>query len=61
MKIIAIIKFKKYVINICIFSIVKNKLYCIKKLYLIILFTINKSLKINFYYIILSLNLAIYL
>ena len=43
-----------------IFGIIISKLCHKKKLYLIILFKINKSSKIGFYYFILSLNLAIY-
>ena len=48
-------------INTNIFGIIIGKLYYKKKLYLIILFKINKNLKINFYYIILFLGLAIHL
>ena len=58
---IFIVKLKKYIANIRNFGIIVNKLYYKKKLYLIILLKINKSLEIDFHYIILSLSLAIYL
>ena len=48
-------------VNTNIFGIIINKFYYKKKLYLIILFKVNKYLKISFYYTILSLDLAIYL
>ena len=54
------IELEKYVAIINIFCIIKGKFYY-KKLYLIILFKIDKCLKLNFYYAILFLNLAIYL
>ena len=47
--------------SICIFGIIKNKFCYKKKLCIIILFKINKSFKINFYFIILLFSLAIYL
>ena len=52
---IFIIKFKKFIANICIFGNIVNKFYNEKKLCSIILFKINKNLKIDFYYIILFL------
>ena len=44
-----------------IFSIIINKLRHKKKLYPIILFEVNKSLKIGFHYAILFFYLTIYL
>ena len=58
---ISIVKLKKYIAGTSIFGIIIGKLYYKKKLYLIILFEVNKSLKVGFYYTILPLNLAIYL
>ena len=54
-------KLKKYIANINIFGIIISKFYYKKKLYLIILFKINKNFEIYFYYIILLLDLVIYL
>ena len=56
---IFIIKFKKYISNTSIFGVIIDQLSYKKKLYLIILFKINKSSKIGLYYIILFLSLAI--
>ena len=61
MKIIFVIKLKKYIVNIGIFGIIVSKLYYKKKLYLIILFKVDKDLKISFYYTILLFSLIIYL
>ena len=47
--------------SVGIFGIIVIKLYYKKKLCSIILFKVDKSLKIDFYYIILPFNLAIYL
>lgn len=47
--------------SIYIFVIIISKLYYKKKLCLVILFKVNKSLKINFYYTIWPLGLAVYL
>ena len=58
---ISIIKFKKYIINICIFNIIINKFRYRQELCLVILLKINKGIKINFYYNILSIDLFIYL
>ena len=58
---IFVIEFKRYITGTDIFNIIINKLCYRKKLYSIILFEINKNLKISFYYTILSFNLAIYL
>ena len=55
------IEFKKYVANTSIFSIIIAKLYYKKKSYSIILFKVNKNLKIGLYYTFLFLNLIIYL
>ena len=55
------IEFKKYVAGDNIFYIIIDKFCYKKKLYLIILFKIDKNLKISFYYIILSLSFYIYL
>ena len=44
-----------------IFGIIIDKLYYQKMLYLIILFKVDKNLKISFYHIILSHSKAIYL
>ena len=57
---IFILELKKYVASASIFNIIISKFYYKKKLYLIILFKIDKSLKISFYYTILSFDLAIY-
>ena len=53
------IKLKKCIAGTSIFGIIVNKFYYKKKSYPIILFKINKSSKIGFYYIVLPLNLAI--
>ena len=58
---ISIIKLKKHVIGISILSIIISKLHYKKKLYPIILFKIDKSSKIGFYYTISLFDLAIYL
>ena len=61
MKVISIVELKKRVASASIFTIIVSKLYYKKKPYLIILLKVNKGLKINFYCIILPLNLAVYL
>ena len=53
------IELEKYINGASIFGIIIGKLCYKKKLCLIILFKVDKSLKINLYYTILSLNLAI--
>ena len=58
---IFIIKYKKYVANISIFVIMISKFCYKKKLYLVILFKINQSLKIGFNFIILFFSLTIHL
>ena len=58
---ISAVKLKKCITNTSIFDIIVNKLYYKKKLYQIILFDIDKDLKISFYYTILFLSLTIYL
>lgn len=45
--------------NACIYCIVINKLRYLQKLYSVILFKIDNSLELNFYYIILSFGLTI--
>lgn len=60
-KIISTIEYKKYIASIYIFSIIVSKLHHKNKLYLIILFKVNKKPKIDFYYAILFLDLSIYL
>ena len=47
--------------DINIFNIIIDKFHYKKKLYLIILFNVDKRPKIDFYYTILSLGLAIYI
>lgn len=59
MKIVAIVKFKKYIANICIFYIVISKLNYWQKFSSIILLKINKRPKIGLYYIIFPLSLTI--
>ena len=61
MKIISIIELKKHVADVSIFDIIIGKLNYWYKPCLIILFKIDKNLKINFYYTIQLLCLAIYL
>ena len=58
---IFIVEFKKYIASTSIFSIIIGKLYYKKKLYLIILFKVDKSLKIEVYCIILSFDLVVHL
>ena len=58
---IFIIKFKKHIAGASIFDIIIGKFYYKKKLCLIILFEINKNLKVGFYYTILPFDLTIYL
>lgn len=52
-------KFKKHIAHNSILDIVVSKLCYKKKPYLIILFEVDKSSKICFYYAILSFSLAI--
>lgn len=52
---------KKYVINIDIFSIIIVKLYYQQKFDLVILFKVNKYLKIDFYFSISLFGLTIHL
>ena len=52
-KIISAIKLKKHIASISIFGIIISKFCYIKKSCLIILFKVDKSLKIYFYHIIL--------
>ena len=55
---IFVVKFKGCMANASIFDIIIGKLRHTKKLCLVILFKINKSLKIDFYYIILPFSLT---
>ena len=57
---ISTIKLKKYIANTYIFGIIVNKFCYRKKLCLVILFKVDKSLEIDFYYSILFFDLAIY-
>ena len=61
MKIISAVKLEKYVTNAGIIDIIIHKLYYKKKFYSIILFKVNKSLKISYYHATLPFSLAIYL
>ena len=56
---ISLIELEKYVTNTGILDIVVSKLYHRKKLYLVILFKIDKDSKIGFYYNILPFDLTI--
>ena len=58
-KIIFAIELKRHIANASIFNIIIGKLYYKKKLCLIILYKVDKSPKIDFYYAILSFDLAI--
>ena len=61
MKIIFIVEFKRHVVNASILSIIIGKFRYKKKPYSVILFKIDKVLKINFYHTILFFDLTIYL
>ena len=61
MRIIFAIELEKYIANASIFGIIIDKLSYLKELSLVILFKIDKNLKISFYYAILFLDLAVYL
>ena len=56
---ISVVKFLKRMAGASIFGIIISKLYYKKKLCPIILFKINKSLKVDLHYTILSLSLTI--
>ena len=56
---IFVVELKKHVANASIFNINIGKFRHKKKLYLVILFKIDKNLKINFYYTILLFSLTI--
>ena len=56
---ISSIKLEKYIAIISIFDIIISKISYQYKKCLVILFKVNKNLKINFHYIILFLSLAI--
>ena len=55
------IKLKKYRLSFYIFNIIINKFYYKKNPYLIILFKINKNLKLSLYCAILYFNFIVYL
>ena len=55
-RIISVIEFENYVAGASIFDIIIDKFHYKKKPYLVILFEIDKSLKINFYYTILPFD-----
>lgn len=61
MTIVATIQLKKYITNAGVFCIIIGKLNHWKKLCLILLFKVDKDLKVNFYNIVLLLNLIVYL
>ena len=61
MKMIFVIKHKKFLASASIFGVVVSKLYHKKKSCVIILLEVYKNLKIAFYFIILPLILAVYL
>ena len=56
---IYVVELKRYKAGTGIFGIIISKLCYRNKLYLIILFKVNKNSKLSFYYIVLPLNLAI--
>lgn len=58
---ISAVEFKKRVLGASILSIIMGKLCHKKKLYPIILFEIDKDLKIGFYCAVMSFDLVIYL
>ena len=58
---ISTIELKKYVVGNDILGVIVGKLHYEKKLCLIILLKVDKNSKVNFYYTILPLSLAIYL
>ena len=60
-EIISLVKLKRYIANVDIFGIIISKFCHKKKLYLIILFKVDKSSKIGFHCGILLFNLIIYL
>ena len=58
---ISAIKLKKFMASASIFGIIIGKFCHRKKLYSVILFKINKDLKVNFYCTILLFSLIVYL
>ena len=58
---ISTIEFKRCIISASILGVVVSKFRHKKKLCLIILLKVDKSLEINFYYIVLPLSLAVHL
>ena len=55
------IEFKKHIASASIFGIMIDKFRYKKKLCLVILFKIDKSSKVDFYYTILPFSLTVYL
>ena len=58
---ISTIEFERRMASASIFDIIIGKFCYKKKLYLIILFKVDKNLEINFYYTILPLSLVVHL
>ena len=55
------VQLKRLIAGACIFSIIISKLTNWQKLCLVILFKVDKSSKVSFYYTVLTFGLAIYL
>ena len=58
---ISAIELQKHIVNASILDIIISKLYYKKKLYLIILFKVNKSPKIGLHHIIWPFGLMVHL
>ena len=58
-RLVAIVKFKRHMVNVYIFGIIINKFSYCKECRQIILLVINKNFKIGLYCIVLVLGLAI--
>ena len=56
---VSAIEFKRHVANASILGIIVGEFCYEKKLYLVILFEVNKNLKVGFYYTILFFGLTI--
>ncbi len=56
---IAIVKFKRLIVNVCIFCIIVSKFSYWKEFSLIILLIVDKNLEVGLHYIVLSLILVI--
>lgn len=59
MAVISLVELKKYVTDACILGIIVGKLSYWKELYSVILFKVDKKLKISFYYAVLPLSLFV--